>query len=467
MSEIKKIKFKELPQKSETNNSDVFAISDGICTYKIHANDIAKYMRSNDNLNSYFVHQDSIGIADGVTPLNENTKIEGSYITYGILPGTSYEGSAGKILEQNIDSHLVDVNPHGLGNVNNTSDINKPVSIAQRTAIDEAYANSNSYTDHKISEIINGAPETLDTLKEIADAISENKTVVEVLNTAIGLKANQTELDTHTGNEIIHVTPAERALWNTVNDKVTKVSGKDLSSNDYTMDEKLKLDGIAEQANKYIHPTTDGNKHVPANGNSNGGKYLKSTSVAGNYEWGELTSNDITAALGYAPGTGNGDVITYELSKSGSTINLTGSDGTTTYVTDSNTVYGVVSTSANGLAPMRTGTTTKFLRDDGIWAIPPDTNTNDSVTQIVCSEENINYRLLMGYTADDVNRTECTRKVPYMTYNPSTKTLTVPNIAGIASKALNDSNGNPIINEMVSATEPTSQKVGDYWLQEY
>lgn len=37
--------------------------------------------------------------------------------------------------------------------------------------------------------------------------------------------------------------------------------------------------------------------------------------------------------------------------------------------------YGVVSTTANGLCPQRTGTTTKFLRDDGTWAIPTGTIT--------------------------------------------------------------------------------------------
>lgn len=41
----------------------------------------------------------------------------------------------------------------GLNDVDNTSDINKPVSTATRTAIDEAYANSNRYTDKKISDL--------------------------------------------------------------------------------------------------------------------------------------------------------------------------------------------------------------------------------------------------------------------------------------------------------------------------
>lgn len=37
------------------------------------------------------------------------------------------------------------------------------------------------------------------------------------------------------------------------------------------------------------------------------------------------------------------------------------------------TTYGVVSTTANGLCPKRSGTTTKFFRDDGTWATPPNT----------------------------------------------------------------------------------------------
>ncbi|RKJ43223.1 hypothetical protein D7X98_16575 [bacterium 1XD8-76] len=112
-------------------------------------------------------------------------------------------------------------NPHevtksqvGLGNADNTSDINKPVSMAQQNAIDTALEQSNYYTDNKIAELIDDAPETLDTLKEVADAIAENETVVEALNAAIGTKANQTELDSHTGNDTIHVTQPDKNNWN-------------------------------------------------------------------------------------------------------------------------------------------------------------------------------------------------------------------------------------------------------------
>lgn len=50
--------------------------------------------------------------------------------------------------------------------------------------------------------------------------------------------------------------------------KVDKAEGKQLSTNDYTTAEKTKLAGL----NNYTHPTSSGNKHIPAGGSS--GKIL-------------------------------------------------------------------------------------------------------------------------------------------------------------------------------------------------
>lgn len=63
--------------------------------------------------------------------------------------------------------------------------------------------------------------------------------------------------------------------------KVDKVSGKQLSTEDYTTAEKQKLAGLTN----YTHPTSDGNKHVPANGTTNAGKVLTAGSAAGVYTW--------------------------------------------------------------------------------------------------------------------------------------------------------------------------------------
>lgn len=127
-------------------------------------------------------------------------------------------------LESNINSHLEDLgNPHcitreqlGLGNVDDTADRDKPVSTAQREAIDSAYSRGTGYTDQKIADLINGAPGTLDTLGEIAQAMRDNEDVVSALEEAIGRKADGAELDAHGSNGTIHITAAERQTWNTL-----------------------------------------------------------------------------------------------------------------------------------------------------------------------------------------------------------------------------------------------------------
>jgi len=129
-----------------------------------------------------------------------------------------------------------------------------------------------------------------------------------------------------------------------------------------------------------------------------------------------VTKNDITA-LGI-PGSDTNTNTTYTLSKSGSTITLEGSDGSSSEVTDANTTYtlssfditatatelnymdGVTSnvqtqlngkaasnhshstatTSAAGFLRQLNGNTSNFLRGDGTWATPTITIADGSIT---------------------------------------------------------------------------------------
>lgn len=65
---------------------------------------------------------------------------------------------------------------------------------------------------------------------------------------------------------------------------------------------------------------------------------------------------------------------------SGKTVTVTKGDGSTSTQTTQDTTYGVVSKSANGLAPKLPDetTTTKYLRQDGTWVVPPNDNTTYS-----------------------------------------------------------------------------------------
>lgn len=85
---------------------------------------------------------------------------------------------------------------------------------ASKTYADGMYRQATAYADKKVADLIGGAPESLDTLKEVADAIKENASVMDALDAAVGKKANQSELDTHVDNSTIHITSQEREKWN-------------------------------------------------------------------------------------------------------------------------------------------------------------------------------------------------------------------------------------------------------------
>jgi hypothetical protein len=84
-----------------------------------------------------------------------------------------------------------------------------------------------------------------------------NLTSGEKLSVAFGKIAKAiSSLISHLADTVSHITSTERTNWNTVSNKVDKVSGKGLSTNDFTDTLKSKLDGIASGANKYTHPTS-------------------------------------------------------------------------------------------------------------------------------------------------------------------------------------------------------------------
>jgi len=115
-----------------------------------------------------------------------------------------------------------------------TSDKVVHITVEERTAWNESYQNAVAYTDQKIAALINGAPETLDTLKEIADAMEQNESVVEALNNAIGTKANLAEFNSHESNTTVHITAAERKKWNAYTTQISNLQ-KSIDTIDKTL----------------------------------------------------------------------------------------------------------------------------------------------------------------------------------------------------------------------------------------
>lgn len=153
--------------------------------------------------------------------------------------------------------------------------------------------------------------------------------------------------------------------------KVDKVSGKQLSTNDYTTAEKNKLAGLSN----YSHPTTSGNKHIPAGGAA--GKILGWASD-GTAQWvddknttyndvtqsahGLMTAADKTKLDGIAAGANKYIHPSYTAAAAGLykvTVDASGHVSATTAVAKSditalgipstNTTYSAATQSANGL----------------------------------------------------------------------------------------------------------------------
>ena len=117
------------------------------------------------------------------------------------LPTSISEGTGGKTVYDNqkcASGSIANVAENGAESKQymlNNQDIWCPYSVAagsSESALEEAKA----YTDSESADLINGAPTTRDTLKEISDAMAENQTVVEALDAAIGTKANKSDIPT-------------------------------------------------------------------------------------------------------------------------------------------------------------------------------------------------------------------------------------------------------------------------------
>ena len=80
--------------------------------------------------------------------------------------------------------------------------------IEDRRLSDIANKADKEYVDEKISNLVGSAPETLDTLGELATALQENNEVVQILNDAITTKANKDYVD-----ELIANIPTESDIF--------------------------------------------------------------------------------------------------------------------------------------------------------------------------------------------------------------------------------------------------------------
>lgn len=127
----------------------------------------------------------------------------------------------------------------GLGNVDNTSDADKPISTAAHGALDQKVdkvpgmgLSQNSFTDAE-KEKLGALPTSAELTAELSEKV--DKETGKGLSTNDFTTSEKTKLD---------ALPTATELETSLSGKVDKEAGKGLSSNDFTTAEKEKLAGI-------------------------------------------------------------------------------------------------------------------------------------------------------------------------------------------------------------------------------
>ena len=413
-----------------------------------HISDSVKHITSGErtNWNSAYSHisekdnphgvtksQVGLGNVPNVATNNQTPTFTQAEERANIVSGEKLSVMLGKIAKAiaDLSSHL--------------SDTTKHITSGERTNWNDANSKKHTHSNKSVLDTITEA--MLDKLNGISEGANKY-----VHPTSAGYKHIPSG---GASGQILRWKANGEAQWGSDNN--TTYSAATQSANGLmSAADKKKLDGIAEGANKYTHPTSSGNKHIPAGGQS--GQILR-WSADGTAAWGNDNNTTYSAFKGASSSAAGGSGLVPAPAAGAQAKYLRG-DGT--WQTPPNTTYGNMggasSTAAGkaGLVPApAAGAQAKYLRGDGTWQTPPDTkythptsagnkhipaggssgqvlkwkadgeaqwgsdnNTDTKATQ-TNTTANADYRVLFSYNSSDTTETQGTRKSGNFLMNPT------------------------------------------------
>lgn len=110
-------------------------------------------------------------------------------------------GSANGTISVNTNGTSVDVSVKGLGSAAYTASTAYDAAGTAKAKADDALNQSKGYTDEKIALLMNNSSAAVDSIMELAEAMEANDDVVEALETAVGNKADKSDLTNHINNK--------------------------------------------------------------------------------------------------------------------------------------------------------------------------------------------------------------------------------------------------------------------------
>ena len=216
----------------------------------------------------------------------------------GSFDTTAIKGSIQEVAD-NLAQEILDRTQSDTTINNNISSLTNRVKVNEDKL---TIINGNEATTGSIANAIKQAKSYTDTTVTAEQTRAENaeqKLTSDLASEVTRAKGAESANATAIANEVERATGVEETLNSNITQlqtqKVDKVEGKGLSTNDYTTPEKNKLAAIEAEANKYVLPA--------ATASALGGVKIGSNITLANGGTISITKNNVTSALGVDPTT--------------------------------------------------------------------------------------------------------------------------------------------------------------------
>lgn len=216
----------------------------------------------------------------------------------GSFDTTAIEGSIQEVAD-NLTQEILDRTQADTTINNNISSLTNRVKVNEDKL---TIINGNEATTGSIANAIKQAKSYTDTTVTAEQTRAENaeqKLTSDLASEVTRAKGAESANTTAIANEVERATGVEETLNSNITQlqtqKVDKVEGKGLSTNDYTTPEKNKLAAIEAEANKYVLPA--------ATASALGGVKIGSNITLADGGTISITKNNVTSALGVDPTT--------------------------------------------------------------------------------------------------------------------------------------------------------------------
>lgn len=336
----------------------------------------------------------------------------------GSFDTTAIEGSIQEVAD-NLAQEILDRTQADTTINNNISSLTNRVKVNEDKL---TIINSNEATTGSIANAIKQAKSYTNTTVTAEQTRAENaeqKLTSDLASEVTRAKGAESANATAIANEVERATGVEETLNSNITQlqtqKVDKVEGKGLSTNDYTTPEKNKLAAIEAEANKYVLPA--------ATASALGGVKIGSNITLANGGTISITKNNVTSALGVDPTTTYvrkaGDTMTGILNiknSEGAQLELfsTASDGGA-YMrfypnnqTDNKWYLGV---GTNQTLNLGYNTVTKASFGDGQLSLTTSANLAPIKTNSTTLCANLNADMVDGYHSDQFSQSKSNKSL--------------------------------------------------------